>query len=1399
MRGRAGVRTILGLCLLAVGVVGAWSVRQGAHEERAQQESGAPVKPLTAEQVPFDLRKVIERVHFAFRPEGSGWTGGHGTYGVRVDAEGLSVTPYHHPEGGVVEGAPVRFGAARLTRGEVELAHGTGQGRVEEADSSLTLRRGEVAEHYRNGPEGVEQSWSFARRPGGRGDLEVRLAVEGGRYVGESAGGLHFADARTGLGVRYGHGTWVDAEGRRTAVGARYEAGSVVLRVPEAVLEASGYPAVLDPLVTPEFGVNTPVGGQPAPGDQLAPSVASDGTDYLVVWRDRRLGTAHVFGARVSGAGALLDGAGVRISSKPSDVQSAPAVAYDGTGYLVVWTHASSSGSGLDILGARVSRAGQVLDPNGIPISTASNSQRDPAVSSSGTGALVVWSDWRGGGAAIYGARVSAAGQVLDASGIPISLSATSAQEPPAVASNGTGYLVAWADARNSTRDIYGARVSAAGQVLDASGIPISTEPTGAQETPSVASDGTGYLVVWTDTRNGPSQPSLNPDIYGARVSAAGEVLDASGLLISSLARLEGSPRVAAGATGYLVVWWGFTSATASAPDILAARVDGAGGVGARQTLVTEARDPMVARGSTDFLVVWARRENPSNDQASYDIQGARVNEVGEGRSSLLLSAAANPQGTPAVAFNGTDYLMVWADGPTESRNILGVRVSRAGQVLDVSPLPIAVGGRDEFSPAVASDGAGFLVLWLEAGTGQRVLRAALVSEAGGVSSITTSLSEPTLAITPPAVAFAGTSYLAIWEHRGPPYGYLLARRVGRTGALLEANPITLTPALEQDQTLPAVASDGTGFLVVWMGRPRPVTVPSREQGLSYAYPWNIHGTRVSAAGEVLDPASIHFTSTGGGQGAAQGDPAVASNGTSYLVAWVDDGAQDTLYAARVSGEGTVQPVVISTEASDVRSRPVVAREGEDYLVLWSESRDGVLGVSGRKVSGAGVVEAGPETVRFTSPEEVKAPAVASSPGQESLLAYARFDASTGADRVLARFLNQGDVRAFGQSARTEEDVPLQLSLSGQGPGSAGLSFHLVSQPAHGTLTGTPPHLTYTPEANYHGEDRFTFTVSEGGATSVPATVRLTVTAVNDAPEPQAVAVALDEDQSTSVTLAASDAEGDTPSLVLVSQPAHGRLLGQLPALTYAPDANFHGTDSFTFSATDGQGATSAPATVTLTVRPVNDAPVAQARTWEMGEDVVNSLLLEGSDVDGQTLTFTVKTQPTHGTLTGFPPHVTYTPEAHFHGTDSITYEVSDGQATATATWTLQVRSVNDVPVADPQWVDVVGEPAVLTLTGSDADGDPVTFAIASLPEQGTLTGEAPRVTYTPPEGFQGTVSFTFTVSDGTSTSAPAIVTLQVGQEAPPGGCGCAAGTSGTSSLAFLLLGLLGLLGRRRR
>ena len=218
--------------------------------------------------------------------------------------------------------------------------------------------------------------------------------------------------------------------------------------------------------------------------------------------------------------------------------------------------------------------------------------------------------------------------------------------------------------------------------------------------------------------------------------------------------------------------------------------------------------------------------------------------------------------------------------------------------------------------------------------------------------------------------------------------------------------------------------------------------------------------------------------------------------------------------------------------------------------------------------------------------------------------------------------------------------------------------------------------FTYTPTANFNGSDSFTYEISDGNGGTAQATVTITVDPVNDAPTAVNDAYTTNEDTPFTATLGVddllfndSDIDGDTLTVntTPVVDVSNGTLvLNADGTFTYTPTANFNGSDSFTYEIEDGNGGT-AQATVTLTVDPVNDAPVAVNDSYTTNEDTpftatlgVDDLLFNDTDLDGDTLT--VNTTPvvdvSNGTLVlNADGTFTYTPTANFNGSDSFTYE----------------------------------------------------------------------------------------------------------------------------------------------
>jgi RHS repeat-associated protein len=353
---------------------------------------------------------------------------------------------------------------------------------------------------------------------------------------------------------------------------------------------------------------------------------------------------------------------------------------------------------------------------------------------------------------------------------------------------------------------------------------------------------------------------------------------------------------------------------------------------------------------------------------------------------------------------------------------------------------------------------------------------------------------------------------------------------------------------------------------------------------------------------------------------------------------------------------------------------------------------------------------------------------------------------------------------ALAQAVATDRNTPKPIALSGSDVDGNALTYTIVRSPAKGTLSGTAPNLTYTPNLNATGTDSFTFKVNDGLADSPVATVLVDIRGVNQAPAAIAQTVIADEDTARAITLSGSDADGNALTHVVVTAPSKGLLSGTAPNLTYTPNPNVHGTDSFTFKVNDGIE-DSPVATVAITVRPVNDAPLAVAQTVAVASGAARSITLAGSDVDGDALTFAVVTPPTKGVLSGTAPNLTYTSNPNATGADNFSFKVNDGRVDSpVATMAIDLRGGNRAPVAVSQTVGTdAGTPKAIVLSGSDADGDALTFSVATPPTKGVLSGTAPNLTYTPNPNATGPDGFAFRVNDGVVDSTVAQVAIDIG------------------------------------
>lgn len=562
--------------------------------------------------------------------------------------------------------------------------------------------------------------------------------------------------------------------------------------------------------------------------------------------------------------------------------------------------------------------------------SSASGEQSSPTIVSAGPnkGYFAVWYDRRGARPSLYGARLASNGTVLDESGIAIATGVGSTV--PFVSAADTGFLVTWSisyvDLYQSP-GVYGVRLDAEGKPLDAAPITIVANQTNVQQ-PTSAFDGTSWLVTWQRYGGGPS----SYDIVGARVPRTGALLDAVPIAISDAPEPEYQPLVTFDGTNHMVFWRSYNA--------IYARKVGKDGkpIGGRINVAASSGSSLygyhTAFDGNIHLVVWS-----DYNVGSYDVFARRLDLAGTALDAGNITVAADPSydERPRAVHDGSSFVITFS----RSGQLMAQRMNAGGGLIDAAPLLINAAG-NYYDYALASDRSGTIAVSRASGVGLAGSDVAGVNvgkpPAANAASFT--VSKAANSETEPVSAWNGTNHFTVWldTRDGRPAIYGASTNADGNPAL----PVKVVSdaRFPNDLTRPRIASDGSGYLVVFSA----YDPTANKRG--------IRGIRVDAAGKVEATGVFDIHVPLGINDFVQ-EPDVAFDGTNYLVVWQnqqnDGSSQTSIAGVRLGKTATtpldVEPIRVTTATPvETRSAPSIAWDGQNYFVAWITARPTAAG-----------------------------------------------------------------------------------------------------------------------------------------------------------------------------------------------------------------------------------------------------------------------------------------------------------------------------------------------------------------------------------------------------------------------------------------------------------------------
>lgn len=647
-------------------------------------------------------------------------------------------------------------------------------------------------------------------------------------------------------------------------------------------------------LVGSPFPISTAVGKQEA--FTLA-GIAFDGTNYLVIWTDGRYSTGdegpwYVYGQIVSKGGSLV-GREIRISVEPGHF---PAIAFDGTNYLVVWVEDTDD---TDYYGQFISQSGTLVGQNFVIESKNFKSDNPSFILFDGARYVVNVRDQISPDA--WGHYVRFVDKEGNVSPTRITLyeGQTSMTNCYAFAFDGTNYLVGlsegWGDPPVTAKGrYYDTDFNPVGGWFTISETQDSKVPIGS----FVIFDGTKYLTVTTRAvlYTGGEDWFSDGDVYGVFIEP---VADSDAFVIDISPEDKWSGPSAFDGTNYLV-------------------------------------GMAIHRG---------------NDK--WDFCAKMVTKTGEVYGSEIVLPENSQEGMPGafIGFDGTNYLVGWNDyrnGPDS--DIYGQFVSKSGTLIGPDIAISTATGNQSVCDNTAFDGANYLIVWTDDRGGDMDVYGQLVSASGSLVGSEIAISTASYNQKDPVVAFDGTNYLVAWNdgHRlgaGGGFGEdIYGQFVDTSGALSGSNFAINENSYPSDNPL-GIAFDETNYLVTWMD----------EVGGAGSREWDLFGQLVDTSGNHSGSVITITTAPRG-----QYFPRVDFDGTSYLVVWTDMRNDANNNGHYDPGEGTGTDIYgqfLDTSGTLLGSEFAITNAANDqilgwpcfgdtsYLVAWTDNRNGAHGL----------------------------------------------------------------------------------------------------------------------------------------------------------------------------------------------------------------------------------------------------------------------------------------------------------------------------------------------------------------------------------------------------------------------------------------------------------------------